>query len=78
MSAPPAASLRPRDSPRSRAAKRAAQRGSVARRTDACDDDTLPSAVVSPSRLAAVVTRPVHVAASATVRIDGSSSSPGS
>mmetsp|Transcript_21276 Transcript_21276/g.45638 ORF Transcript_21276/g.45638 Transcript_21276/m.45638 type:complete len:240 (+) Transcript_21276:119-838(+) len=77
MRAPPAASVAPSVSPRRVAAKSAAHSGSVARSTDASDEETLPSAVVSPSRLAAVVISPVHAAAAATVRICGARKSPG-
>ena len=42
--------------------------GSVASGTEASADGTRPRAVVSPTRLAAVVINPVHAAAPATVR----------
>mmetsp|Transcript_37890 Transcript_37890/g.89125 ORF Transcript_37890/g.89125 Transcript_37890/m.89125 type:complete len:242 (+) Transcript_37890:232-957(+) len=78
ISAPPATSFKPSASPSRPAANSAAQSGSVESSTDASDEESLPRAVVSPSRLAAVVTRPVHATAAATVRMLGSSSSPGS
>mmetsp|Transcript_127598 Transcript_127598/g.346285 ORF Transcript_127598/g.346285 Transcript_127598/m.346285 type:complete len:232 (+) Transcript_127598:444-1139(+) len=63
MSAPPAIALAPSCSSRRYTANTAAQMGSVQRSTVASDELIFPREVVSPSRLSAVVTRPVHATA---------------
>mmetsp|Transcript_31804 Transcript_31804/g.61265 ORF Transcript_31804/g.61265 Transcript_31804/m.61265 type:complete len:243 (-) Transcript_31804:847-1575(-) len=73
MRAPPTMSVFWITSPRNNEANTAAHKGSVASSTLASALVTLPSAAVSPTRLAAVVTNPVHSTATATLRSKGSS-----
>mmetsp|Transcript_19552 Transcript_19552/g.41148 ORF Transcript_19552/g.41148 Transcript_19552/m.41148 type:complete len:362 (-) Transcript_19552:515-1600(-) len=77
MRAPPTPSHRPSCSCSRKLAKTAAHSGSVASRTEASEEESLPSATVSPTRLPAVVTKPVKAAARATLRKASSRNRPG-
>ena len=59
-------------------ANTAAHNGSVASNTEASLEDSFPSAIVSPTRLAAVVINPVNAAANATFRNASFINKPGS
>mmetsp|Transcript_18463 Transcript_18463/g.17786 ORF Transcript_18463/g.17786 Transcript_18463/m.17786 type:complete len:204 (+) Transcript_18463:722-1333(+) len=69
---PPYISFKPNFSPSMTPPKAAAHNGSVAKRTDASDDGTFPSATFSMKKFAEVDIIPVHATAPATVLMDGS------